>query len=90
VSSLDLVISVQTTLVHLCGAIGHPCWVMVPHTAEWRYGATGRFMPWYSSVKLYRQTGGEDWKETVAEVASELASIVGKRARTKSRLESLS
>jgi hypothetical protein len=72
VSALDLVITVQTAVVHLCGAIGHPCWVMVPKAAEWRYGASGSSMPWYSSVKLHRQSVRGKWGDTLARVTSEL------------------
>jgi tetratricopeptide (TPR) repeat protein len=73
VRALDLVISVQTALVHLSGAVGHPCLVMVPYAAEWRYGAEGETMPWYGSVKLHRQRTQGQWKETIAQVTAELA-----------------
>jgi tetratricopeptide (TPR) repeat protein len=75
VLSLDLVISVQTALVHLCGAIGCPCWVMVPQAAEWRYGKEGSRMPWYRSVKLYRQSEHRQWSETIEQIAADLAGI---------------
>src|SRR5262249_48711507 len=61
VSALDLVVTVQTAVVHLCGAIGHPCWVMVPYAAQWRYGAEGSSIPWYSAVKLFRQRASGEW-----------------------------
>lgn len=66
VDSLDLVISVQTAVVHLAGALGKPCWVMVPNKPHWRY-ATHRFM-WASSVEIFRQ--GKEWP--VTEVAAKL------------------
>jgi tetratricopeptide (TPR) repeat protein len=75
VGALDLVISVQTSLVHLSGALGQACWVMVPHVAEWRYGAEGNSMPWYSSVRLYRQTMRSEWGETLARVAGDLIAL---------------
>src|SRR5262249_2441794 len=82
VSALDLVISVQTAIVHLSGAIGKPCWVMVPFAAEWRYGAAGDSMPWYSSVKLFRQEMRGDWDGPLTRVASELVAVVGGNRQT--------
>ncbi len=72
VASLDLVISVQTSLVHLAGALGKETWVLVPRVPEWRYGNHGRDMPWYSSARLFRQTS-TDWTEVLAEVETELS-----------------
>src|SRR5262249_10549650 len=80
VGALDLVISVQTAVVHLSGAIGKRSWVLVPHVAEWRYGAEGNSMPWYSSVRLYRQKTQGEWGETLAQIASELASATRRPA----------
>jgi hypothetical protein len=55
VTALDLVISVQTAVVHLAGALGKPAWVLVPAVPEWRYLKSGDSMPWYSSLRLFRQ-----------------------------------
>ena len=59
IAELDLVITVTTTVVHLCGALGVPCLVFVPKTPQWRYGTEGDKMPWYNSVELLRQE--EEW-----------------------------
>lgn len=59
VSELDYVVSVTTTVVDLCGALGKECHVLVPSTPYWRYGL--KDMPWYKAVKLYRHN--KDWKE---------------------------
>jgi tetratricopeptide (TPR) repeat protein len=72
VRSLDLVISVQTALIHLCGAIGAPCRVLVPFAPEWRYGEAGAAMPWYGSVQLYRQTRPDDWDGVIKAVMATL------------------
>ena len=56
VKACDLVIAVQTTVNHLAGAMGVPAWCMLPKTSQWRYGEEGDSIPWYKSVKLYRQT----------------------------------
>ena len=59
VSSLDLVFCMQTSVAHLSGALGVPCWVCVPPTSQWRYGATGEDNPWYDSIRVIRQQKGE-------------------------------
>ncbi len=70
VAELDMVISVQTAVVHLCGALGKKCWVLVPSKPHWRYGLNGDSLPWYKSVKLYRQK--KDWDWIINKVSSDL------------------
>jgi ADP-heptose:LPS heptosyltransferase len=70
VAELDLVITVQTAVVHIAGALGKPCWVMVPRTPHWRYHLAGDRMPWYDSVKLYRQT--KDWASVINKIAIDI------------------
>jgi len=77
VCALDLVISVQTAVVHLAGALGKPAWVLVPSAPEWRYLASGDAMPWYSSVRLFRQQQAGQWHPVVLRVMAELARQVG-------------
>lgn len=72
VAELDLVVSVQTSIVHLCGAIGQTCLTLVPGNAEWRYGATGGSMPWYRSVRIYRQAELGVWEPVIEQVVSAL------------------
>ena len=76
-SQLDLVITVQQTAVHVGGALGVPTWVMVPKSPLWRYGLTGTKMPWYNSVKLYRQKN--EWLYTIAEVANDLKKLIASK-----------
>lgn len=61
VSELDLVVSVCTAVVHLAGALGRPVWVLVPSVAEWRYLIRGARIPWYPSVRMFRQGFDEPW-----------------------------
>jgi Flp pilus assembly protein TadD len=56
VSQLDAVVTVTATVAHLAGGLGVPCHVLVPSKPQWRYGAEGDSLPWYRSMKLYRQT----------------------------------
>jgi tetratricopeptide (TPR) repeat protein len=72
VAALDLVVSVQTAVVHLGGALGRPVWVLVPAVPEWRYLVAGERLPWYPSVRLFRQDGRRDWQTVIETVALEL------------------
>jgi tetratricopeptide (TPR) repeat protein len=73
VSAVDLVVSVCTSVVHLCGALNRPAWVLAPFSPEWRYGFRGASMPWYPSVRIFRQERFGDWDQVLANVQAELA-----------------
>lgn len=73
VAELDLVISVQTAAVHLSGALGKTCWAMIPSKPLWRYKLTGDSVPWYKSVKIYRQK--RSWEELINRIANDLSSL---------------
>jgi hypothetical protein len=75
VSAVDLVISVQTSIVHLAGALGAPAWALIAEVPEWRYGEDGETLPWYPSVKLLRRRAGEDWRRVLAQVAAKLGAL---------------
>ena len=72
VGALDLVISVCTAVIHLGGALGKPVWVMAPFSPEWRYGIAGHEMPWYPSVRVFRQPAYGNWDAVIDEVAQSL------------------
>jgi len=78
VASLDLVISVQTAVVHLAGALNIPVWALIPACPEWRYGVEGTSMPWYPSVMLYRQRNRGQWEPVLDEIAQQLAAAAAK------------
>jgi tetratricopeptide (TPR) repeat protein len=82
VGALDLVISVQTTLVHLAGAVGKPAWVLAPAVAEWRYGNTGETMPWYPGVRVIRQCVADEWATVIDRVAAELSALASSGKQT--------
>lgn len=73
IANLDLVVSVQTAVVHLCGAIGQGCLAMLPVRPEWRYTAAAPVMPWYGSVRLLRQAADGEWGPVVDQVAAAIA-----------------
>jgi hypothetical protein len=74
VQALDLVITVDTAMAHLCGALGVPCWVMLPaERCDWRWMTDRTDSPWYPSLRLFRQTSPGDWAGVVERMASALA-----------------
>lgn len=74
-SALDLTISVCTAAIHLGGALGRPIWVMAPYSPEWRYGFAGETMPWYPSVRIFRQPVFGEWTPVVGKVAQHLREL---------------
>jgi ADP-heptose:LPS heptosyltransferase len=81
VNSLDLVIAVNTSVVHLAGALGKECWTLTPSKPAWRYTTTsGSDMPWYGSVRQFRQADGEPWSAVIASVQAALEERIGKKA----------
>ncbi len=73
VCALELVISVQTAIVHLGGALGRPVWVMVPAVAEWRYLSSGERVPWYPSARVWRQERPGDWQTVIRQISDQLS-----------------
>ncbi len=79
VDALDLVVSVDTSLAHLAGALGRPTWVMLPFASDWRWQQERTDSPWYPTVRLFRQPRAADWHAVVAHVGSELAALAAGR-----------
>lgn len=75
IMALDLVISVQTAVVHLAGALGKRTWVLVPAIPEWRYGIRGERMIWYPEVQLIRSEERQDWTTIFEKTAQRLRSF---------------
>ncbi|SDG68266.1 tetratricopeptide repeat protein [Roseospirillum parvum] len=73
IQRLDTVVTVDTAVAHLAGALGHPALVLLPTGADWRWGPTGSSTPWYPALTLVRQTKPGDWTGPVAEVAQWLS-----------------
>jgi hypothetical protein len=69
----DLLISVDSSPVHLAGALGRPAWVMLPKIPDWRWLLEREDTPWYPQTRLFRQNDGADWTDVIARIASELA-----------------
>ena len=75
VCALDLVISVDTSVCHLVGALAKPIWVPLPWVTDWRWLIGREDNPWYPSMRLIRQKRGEDWAEILPRVAADLAAV---------------
>jgi hypothetical protein len=73
---LDLIISVDTSVAHLAGALGRPLWICLAADPEWRWMLERTDTPWYGSARLSRQSRVGDWGTVFAEVAAELRQVV--------------
>jgi len=69
---MDVVITVDTSIAHLSGALGRPTWVLLPFTPDWRWMRDRDDSPWYPTAKLYRQKTVGDWNEVFARIATDL------------------
>lgn len=77
--NLDLIISNDTSLVHLAGAMCKPCWVLLPHVYNWRWHEDLSKCDWYDSVKIFRQSAVGDWSDVFAQVEKELRELLNDR-----------
>ena len=73
---VDLLISVDSSPVHLAGALDRPAWVMLPRLPDWRWLLEREDTPWYPSVRLFRQSKPQDWPTVIERVAGELRKFV--------------
>jgi hypothetical protein len=69
---MDLIISVDTSLLHLAGALGKPTWALLPFISDWRWFLDRESSPWYPHAKLYRQSAIGDWDGVLTRVANDL------------------
>ena len=79
VSCLDLVISVDTSVAHLAGALGHPVWTLLPYAPDYRWLLDRDDSPWYPSMRLFRQSASRSHAEVIARVRGELSSMIAAR-----------
>ena len=79
VSALDLVISVDTSVAHLAGALGKPVWVLVPFAPDFRWLLAREDSPWYPTMRLFRQPRLGDWDSVLERVRDELRALAATR-----------
>ena len=73
IANLDLVIAVDTAVVHLAGAMGKPVWTLLPFVSDWRWLLERDGSPWYPTMRLFRQSSLGDWDRVIARVAEALS-----------------
>ncbi|MBL8628451.1 MAG: tetratricopeptide repeat protein, partial [Rhodospirillaceae bacterium] len=81
VSHMDIVVTVDTSVAHLAGALGKPTWILLPYIGvDWRWLLTRTDSPWYPTARLYRQPAIHDWDSVIAHVAADLATLAAHKA----------
>jgi len=76
-SIADLLVSVDSSPVHLAGALGRPAWVLLPLLPDWRWLTDRNDTPWYPGHRLFRQTARSDWASVIAALSGELLMLRG-------------
>lgn len=79
-ANVDLLLAVDTAVVHLAGALGRPAWVLVATPSDWRWLCDRSDSPWYPSLRLFRQTSPGDWGPVIAGAAAALGRLADRPA----------
>ncbi len=77
--NLDLVITIDTSIAHLAGALGIPVWVMIPYANEWRFFRDRADSPWYPTMRLFRQSARNDWQTPIEQIMISLKSFIDEK-----------
>jgi len=80
IENLDLVITTDTVIAHLAGALGKPLWLLLPWQSDWRWMQNTLHSPWYPTARLFRQASPGAWRDLVEKVAEELKTVASNPA----------
>jgi hypothetical protein len=80
VRAVDLVITVDTMIAHLAGALGKPTWLLLKSEPDWRWPVKGRSTPWYPTMRIYAQPEVGQWRTVVERVRDDLAALANSEA----------
>jgi len=72
-ANMDLIISVDTSVAHLCGGMGKPVWILLKHHPDWRWLSEGDRSYWYNNARLFRQQKKNNWYPVLEEIEQQLA-----------------
>jgi len=75
IATLDLVITTDTCIAHLAGAMAKPVWILLPHLADWRWMQQIETTPWYPTARLFRQRAPGDWAGVLKRVIGQLSAL---------------
>jgi Flp pilus assembly protein TadD len=79
ISSLDLILTVDSAVAHLAGAIAKPVWIMLPFAPDWRWMLGRSDSPWYPTARLFRQAKPGDWQSVIEQVRLDLVALAESR-----------
>ncbi len=80
VATLDLVITTDTCIAHLAGAMDKPVWILLPHLADWRWMQETERTPWYPTARMFRQRAAGDWAEVIERVIQQVSKLARVRS----------
>lgn len=75
IAGLDLVLTVDTAVLHLAGGMGKRCWAALATSPDFRWGLGHDYTPWYPSIRLYRQAKVGEWGEVIARMTTDLEAL---------------
>lgn len=82
IANLDLVISVDTAVLHLAGAMAKPVWALIPFAPDWRWMLNRTDSPWYPTLTLFRQKQFGDWKTVFQNVCQHLRGLLNHQCQS--------